>query len=117
MEDEKDISEFWVPKFEGDKVKISDLVDREIVILDFEARPSEYQQGKDYVLVQIEREGRKEVFTTTAAAIVGSLKWLGQRNAFPGRVRAKITQEVSTTGRKQYKLVSASSTPVEKIEE
>ena len=117
MEATKDISEFWVPKFEGDKVKISELVDKDVIILDFEARPSQYYEGKFYVIVQIEYEGNKKVFTTTAAAIVGSLKWLKERKAFPGRVRAKIIQELSTKGRKQYKLASTSGVPVEKLEE
>lgn len=117
MAEDKDISEFWkTPTFEGDKTKISELVDKEVVILDFEARPSQYREGKDYVIVQIECDGKK-VFTTTAAAIVGSLKWLKERGAFPGRVHTKIIQELSTRGRKQYKLASTSGVPVEKIEE
>lgn len=45
--------------FEGDSIKIDQVVDRPIQLLDFEVRPSEKKAGTDYVKLQIRFEGRK----------------------------------------------------------
>ena len=45
--------------FEGDNIKIDQVVDRPIELLDFEVRPSEKKAGTDYVKLQIRFEGRK----------------------------------------------------------
>ena len=45
--------------FEGDEIKIDQVVDRDIELLDFEVRPSEKKAGTDYVKLQIRFEGRK----------------------------------------------------------
>lgn len=45
--------------FEGDSIKIDQVVDREIMLLDFEVRPSEKKAGTDYVKLQIRFEGKK----------------------------------------------------------
>lgn len=45
--------------FEGDKIKIEQVVDRELELLDFEVRPSEKKSGTDYVKLQVRFEGRK----------------------------------------------------------
>ena len=109
MAEEKDISEFWIgaPKMEGDKVEMKDLVDKDIVIIDAEIRPSLYREGKTYALIQIEREGKKEIIMTSAGAVQGSIRWLKDKGAIPGRVKCKIIQErAERTGRLMYKLAS-----------
>ena len=45
--------------FEGDNIKIDQIVDRTIDVLDFEVRPSEKKPGTDYLKMQIRFEGRK----------------------------------------------------------
>lgn len=45
--------------FEGDKIKIEQVVDRVIDVLDFEVRPSDKKPNTDYLKMQIRFEGRK----------------------------------------------------------
>lgn len=45
--------------FEGDKIKIEQVVDRLIDVLDFEVRPSDKKPNTDYLKMQIRFEGRK----------------------------------------------------------
>jgi len=114
MATEKDIAEYWggkTPKMEGDKVKIGYLVDKEITILDAEIRPSKFGEGKTFALIQIEREGKKEVVMTAAAAVQGSLKFLLEKGALPGRVKCKVVRETAITGRDQYKLETTKVAP------
>lgn len=113
----RDISEFWTgtPRMEGDRVEMKDLIDKNVVILDAEIRPSNFREGKTYALIQIEREGKKEIIMTSAGAVQGSIRWLKDKKAIPGRVECKIVQERATTGRLMYKLASAIGVKMEEL--
>ena len=113
----KDISEYWGSGLEGDKVPFKDLLDREIVILDFEERPSLYDEEKSYALISAELEGKPIVTTTTGGAVLGSLRFLKMRGGLPGRIRCKVIQVKATTGRMMYSLVSAKGVEIEKVGE
>lgn len=113
----KDISEYWGSKIEGDKVPFKELVDREIVILDFDERPSLYDEEKSYALISAELEGKPIVTTTTGGAVLGSLRYLKARGGLPGKIKCKVVQVKATTGRMMYSLVSAKGVAIEKIEE
>lgn len=45
--------------FEGDNIKIDQIVDRTIDVLNFEVRPSTKKPDTDYLKMQIRFEGRK----------------------------------------------------------
>lgn len=45
--------------FEGDNIKIEQIVDRQIEVLDFQIRPSEKKPGTMYLKMQIRFEGKK----------------------------------------------------------
>ena len=45
--------------FEGDNIKIEQVIDKKIEVLDFDVRPSEKKPGSDYLKMQIRYEGRK----------------------------------------------------------
>lgn len=45
--------------FEGDGIKIEQVIDKEIELLDFEVRPSDKKPNTDYVKMQIRVDGRK----------------------------------------------------------
>ena len=45
--------------FEGDSIKIEQLIDKPIEVLDFQVRPSEKKPNTDYLKMQIRFEGRK----------------------------------------------------------
>lgn len=114
----RDISEFWTgtQKMEGNKVEMKDLIGKEIIILDAEIRPSNYHEGKTYAMVQIERDGKKEIIMTSAGAVQGSIRWLKDKRAIPGRIKCKVVQErAKTTGRMMYKLASATCVEMEEL--
>lgn len=117
MADEKDISEFWGPRLEGEKIPMKELVDRDIVLIDFETRPSLYHEGKNYALIQIEVDGQLKITTTTGAAVIGSLKYLKEKGGLPGRVKCKVIQKQSTKGRQMFSLASTGGTELGKIGE
>lgn len=116
MGDEKDISEYWGSRLEGDRVPFKELIDREIVILDFEERPSDYYD-RNYAIIAAELDGKPITTTTTGGAVLGSLKYLKERGGLPGRIRCKVVQKKSTKGRMMYSLVSAKGVEIEKIGE
>lgn len=45
--------------FEGDSIKIEQLIDKPIEVLDFQVRPSEKKPNTDYLKMQVRFEGRK----------------------------------------------------------
>lgn len=116
MGDEKDISEYWGSRLEGDRVPFKDLIDHEIVVLNFEERPSDYYD-RNYAIIAAELEGKPITTTTTGGAVLGSLRYLKEHGGLPGRVRCKVVYKKSNTGRMMYALVSAKGVEVEKIGE
>ena len=58
--------------FEGDTVKMEELVGENVIILDFGTRKSDYSEG-DYAIVQINLDGEKRVVLTGASVIMDNL--------------------------------------------
>jgi hypothetical protein len=58
---------------DGDKIKIADIIDKEILILNFDIRKSKIKEG-DYVIVQFESDGEKHVIFTTAPRLMKKLE-------------------------------------------
>lgn len=64
------------PQFEGEKVKIETLINKEIVVLDWFTAPSTYpgQEDKFYAAVSAVLGGKKIVFLTGSGVLVKVLK-------------------------------------------
>lgn len=58
---------------DGEKKKIVDILNKEILILDFNIRKSKIKEG-NYAIVQFELEGEKHVIFTTATRILKKLE-------------------------------------------
>ena len=68
--------------FSGDKVKINDLLNREIIIERYKIRPSKYKdKGDQCATVQFkEREdGAEKIFFTGSSVIIGQLEKYSER--------------------------------------
>lgn len=58
---------------DGEKKKIVDILNKEILILNFNIRKSKIKEG-DYVIIQFELEGKKHVIFTTATRLMKKLE-------------------------------------------
>jgi hypothetical protein len=58
---------------DGEKIKIFDIVNKEILILNFNIRRSKIKEG-NYVIIQFELEGEKHVIFTTATRLMKKLE-------------------------------------------
>jgi len=58
---------------EGEKLKITDILNKEILIINFNIRRSKIKEG-NYVIVQFELDNKKHVIFTTATRIMKRLK-------------------------------------------
>lgn len=56
--------------FDGDKIPIADVLNREITILGFKKRPSKQKEGQSYITLQIELEGNKRVIFTGSDVLI-----------------------------------------------
>jgi len=59
--------------FEGDKMKIDDLLNKEILILGFKERDSKQKQGTSYVTIQFKLDGKEYIMFTGSKVITDQL--------------------------------------------
>ena len=71
----RDFADFDEDKdpLDGEKVKIVDIINKEILILDFNIRKSKIKEG-NYVIIQFELEDVKHVIFTTATRLMKKLE-------------------------------------------
>lgn len=65
----RDFAEDSLP-LEGDKISVSELLNREIVVLNYRLSPSKKREGTVYITLQIELEGKKYVAFTGSSVLV-----------------------------------------------
>lgn len=61
-------------QFDGDKIPIADVLNKEIVVRDFRVASSKVKQGTDYVSIQIEMDGKPRVIFTGSNVLVRQLE-------------------------------------------
>lgn len=69
-----------ISHFTGDKIKISKVLNREITILDFSIKPSNYKG--DFLQLQIELEGVKYVIFTGSTVLIDLISKV-PKSSFP----------------------------------
>ena len=75
--------------FDGDEVKITDVLDKTVIIKDFRVFQSKYYDN-DYMVVQIENNGKLQTFSTSSEVLKKQLE--DEKNkGLP--IRALITKE------------------------
>ena len=75
-----------VVSFEGDKVKVDDILDEVIVINNFAVKPSKFSKGDEYVIVSAELNGKAIIFNTGSGVIRSQLEQ-EEKEGFPVRVK------------------------------
>ena len=61
-------------QFEGDKIPIADVLNKEIVVREYRVSSSKVKQGTDYVSIQIEVDGKPRVIFTGSTVLVRQLE-------------------------------------------
>ncbi|WP_454060116.1 hypothetical protein [Elizabethkingia ursingii] len=76
--------------FVGDKVKMSKVLNTEIIIHDYKIKDSEKIPGTKYLTLQITRKGEKEIIFTSAKTLMDMIEQV-PKDKFP--FMTTITQE------------------------
>ena len=76
--------------FVGDKIKLSKVINTEIIINDYKIKDSEKRPGTKYLTLQITRKGEKEVIFTAAKTLMDMIEQV-PKDEFP--FMTTITQE------------------------
>ena len=76
--------------FTGDKVRINDIIDKEIIIVKFSVRPSKYKDKvSEYAIVQFQEaeDGEMKIFFTGSQVIVDMLRRYAEELPFATTIR------------------------------
>ncbi|WBS75693.1 hypothetical protein PF438_04195 [Elizabethkingia meningoseptica] len=76
--------------FVGDKIKLSKVINTEIIINDYKIKDSEKRPGTKYLTLQITRKGEKEVIFTAAKTLMDMIEQV-PKDEFP--FMTTITQD------------------------
>ena len=90
MESFGDFVEADEKPFSGDKVRLNDLVNREVIILRYKVRPSKFKgKGDSCATVQFKftEDGEEKIFFTGSTVIIGQLEKYGSRLPFKAYIR------------------------------
>jgi len=83
--------------FEGERKKIADVFEKEIVVLDFVELPSQYREGQNFAVINAKLGGELITFATGSQALLNQLQRVRQNKKFP--FKAKI---VKPAGKRYY---------------
>lgn len=61
-------------RFDGDKIKIDDIINKEIIIHDFKIKKSIQDTEKDYLTLHIEFEGERYICFTGSKVLIDQIK-------------------------------------------
>jgi hypothetical protein len=71
-----------VNSFVGDKIKLQNLFNLPIKVLDFKIEPSKQKEGTQLLTLQIEKSGEKRIVFTGSSVMIDQIKRVAQNN-FP----------------------------------
>lgn len=71
-----------VLNFTGEKIKIERVLNTEIIVHDFKVGKSKHHEGQEYLTLQIERNGTKNVVFTGSIILIQMIKQVPKSN-FP----------------------------------
>jgi len=89
---EFDFEEAYGPRvaFEGERRKIADVLDKEILVKDFIELPSQFQEGKNFVVISAEYGGKPITIATGSQTLLNQLRRVRENKKFP--FKARITK-------------------------
>lgn len=73
--------------FEGDKIRIDDLLNKEILILSFKIKDSKQKQGTSYATVQFKLDGEEHIMFTASQVIADQLAKYKENMPFYATIR------------------------------
>ena len=73
-------------QFEGEKIKLADIEGNEVMLIDFHFGISTFQEGKQYLTLQIELEGEKKVASTGGKVLVEAFHNINKEKDLPAPV-------------------------------
>lgn len=84
--------------FDGDKIRIDDIVNKEISILKYTVKSSRYTKNKsgEYLTLQLEIDGKRHVIFTGSDVLIDQLKKYATELPFKAIIR-KINRYYSLT--------------------
>jgi len=85
----------------GEPVDIDEILNDDVVVTDFTFRKSQFDEDKQYVVIQIEVDGVKKVFSTGSGVVLDLFDRL-QKEQLP--VLAKFERVKGKSGRKYIKV-------------
>ena len=87
--------------FEGEQVELNSIVNKEIVVKNYEELPSNFgPEGSVFLIVQAELEGQLITFSTGSKPVIDKIRRLKDKLPLKGTIVTKR----STSGRKYYSI-------------
>ena len=86
--------------FDGDLIKVEEILNQNIIVYDFMTRPSQFSEG-DYVIMQLGVNGEKRICMTGSQVILGNLK--SNSDLMP--YRCQISEMVSPKSHRKYYII------------
>lgn len=68
--------------FVGEKISISRILNKEIIVHDFKVKPSTQKEGTNYLTMQIEKSGEKRIVFTGSTFLIDMIQRVPE-NKFP----------------------------------
>lgn len=72
-----------ITNFTGDKIKITRILNREIVVLDYKIEDSKFGDSKKCLCLQIEIDGEKRVVFTGSVVLMNMIQSVPRDGGFP----------------------------------
>jgi hypothetical protein len=73
------------PKFEGERVRADAILGKPLIVHDFATFPSKFHKGENYVIVQLEFDGKKYVWMTAGKTVIKQLEGAKAKGHLPRR--------------------------------
>ena len=68
--------------FSGDKIKVANVLNRQIIVNRYDVRPSQYKQGKECLYLQLTLDNVNRVLFVGSATLINTLRQIPE-SAFP----------------------------------
>lgn len=87
------------PPYGGEHISITSILGEEVVVTGFEYTPSQFEDRLDYMAIEVERDGRRQWFTTSSSYIIDHFERVS-RDMLP--CRARFDLEKDEQGKRSY---------------
>jgi hypothetical protein len=76
--------------FEGEKISVEQIVNKEVAIMDIKVSPSSFYEGDFAIVLVGESDGKPKFFNTSSKVLIAQITNLKQKHELP--VRSTITK-------------------------